>query len=126
MADYVPTSEILRASLFFAFKLKKSAAESHRMLVEAYGEYALSKSQCERWFKRFKSGNFDLSNEERGRPQKKFEDADLQALLDEDGAQTHHQLAEALQVTPQAISLRLKSMGKITMGEEKGHTDFAA
>jgi len=26
--------------------LKKTAAESHRMLVEAYGEHALGKSQC--------------------------------------------------------------------------------
>ena len=58
------------------------------MLVEAYGEHALGKSQCFNWFKKFKSGNFNVKKEERGRPPKKLEDAELQALLDEDDGQT--------------------------------------
>jgi len=32
----------LREALFFCFNLKKSAAESHRLLVEAYGEHKCS------------------------------------------------------------------------------------
>ena len=58
------------------------------MLVEAYDEHALGKSQCFEWFKKFRSGNFDVSNEERERPPKKFQDSELQALLDENDAQT--------------------------------------
>jgi len=54
------------------------------MLIEAYSEHALGKSQCFEWFKKFKSGDFDVRNEERGKPPKKFEDSELQALLDED------------------------------------------
>jgi len=38
--------------------------------------------------KKFKSGDFDVKNEERGKPSKKFEDSELQALLDEDDIQT--------------------------------------
>jgi len=45
-----------------------------------------------KWFKKFKSGDFDMRNEERGKPPKKFEDSKLQALLDEDDAQTQQQL----------------------------------
>jgi hypothetical protein len=51
------------------------------MLLEAFGEHALGKTQCFEWFKWFKSGDFVMRNEEGGRPPKKFEDADLQALL---------------------------------------------
>ena len=58
------------------------------MLVEAYGEHALGKTQCFKWFKKFKSGNFDVRNEDRGKPRKKFEDNELQALLYEDDTQT--------------------------------------
>ena len=36
------------------------------MLVETYDEHALGKSQCFEWFKKFRSGNFDVRNEERG------------------------------------------------------------
>ena len=41
------------------------------MLVEAYGEHALGKTQCLEWFKKFKSSNFDVRNEDRGKPPKK-------------------------------------------------------
>lgn len=40
------------------------------MFVEAYGRHALGKSQ---WFNKFKSGDFDVENEERGKPPTKFE-----------------------------------------------------
>lgn len=113
MSSFEPTNYDLRAALIFCFHLKKTAAESHRMLVEAYGERALGKSQCFEWFKKFKNGDFDVRNEERGRPPKKFEDADLEALLDEDNTQTQQQLADQLNVTREAISIRLKAMGKI-------------
>ena len=35
------------------------------MFVEAYGEHALGKSKCFEWFKKFRSDNFDVRNEER-------------------------------------------------------------
>jgi len=83
------------------------------LLQEAYGEHAPSKTTCEDWFKRFRSGDFNTKDKERsGRP-KTFEDVDLQALLDEDDTQTQHQLAEALNTTHQNVSKRLKAMGKI-------------
>lgn len=113
MTTFVPSSLDLRTSLIFCFHLKKTAAESHRMLVEAYGDHALGKSQCFEWFKKFKSGDFDVRNEERGRPPKKFEDGDLQGLLDEDDSQTQQQLADQLNVTREAVSMRLRAMGKV-------------
>ena len=53
-----------------------------------------------------------MRNEERRKSPKKFEDSELQALLDEDDAQTQQQLADQLNVTREAVSIRLKSMGK--------------
>ena len=58
----------------------------------------LAKHSAE-WFRKFKAGDFDIRNEERGRPGKKFEDAELQELLDEDATQTQQQLADRLNVT---------------------------
>ena len=54
-----------------------------------------------------------MRNEERGKPPKKFEESELQVLLDEDDAQTQQQLTDQLNVTREAVSIRLKSMGKI-------------
>ena len=71
MSSFVPTNYDLRTALVFCYHLKKTAAELHRMLVEAYGEHALVKTQCFKWFKKFQSGNFDVRNEDRGKPPKK-------------------------------------------------------
>jgi len=38
--------EQLREALLFCFNLKICAAESHRLLVAAYGEHALSQTTC--------------------------------------------------------------------------------
>jgi len=43
----------------------------------------------------------------------KNEDVELQALLDENNSQTQKQLAEQLSISQQAVSNRLREMGKI-------------
>ncbi|UYV66246.1 hypothetical protein LAZ67_4000972 [Cordylochernes scorpioides] len=98
-----PKSAHLREVLLFAFNWKKSATEAHRMLEEVYGDHALSKSQCYRWFKKFQSGDFELDNEPRGKPHQKFEDTELQALLDDDSTQTQEKLAKQLQVSQEHL-----------------------
>lgn len=117
MSNFVPTKRNLRESLLFCFHLKKSAAESLRLLFEAYGDYAPSISTCENWFRRFKSEDFDLEDKERPGQPKKFEDKEMEALLDEDQCQTLKELAETLNVTEMAVSKRLKSMGIIQKQE---------
>ena len=46
-------------SVKFLFRLKKTVAESYRLLREAFGEHSPSQDTCEWWFRRFKSGDFD-------------------------------------------------------------------
>ena len=51
---------------------KKTSVESHCILKELYGQPALSETTCRIWFRRFESGDFDLSNKYRVKPPKKF------------------------------------------------------
>ncbi|UYV65661.1 SETMAR [Cordylochernes scorpioides] len=85
----------------FLESCRKSATDGHRLLCEAYGKHALSIKSCEYWFRRFKSGDFDTRDKERGGRPIKFEDAELEALLDKDSSQTQEELAETLGVTQQ-------------------------
>jgi len=98
----------LRELLIYFFNLKKSAAEAHRLLVEAYGDAALSERSYREWFQKFKNGEFDVEDKERSG---RYEDAKLEALLDEDSCQTQKELALTLGVTQQTILYRLKSLG---------------
>ncbi|GFX43416.1 mariner Mos1 transposase [Trichonephila clavipes] len=93
MSNFMPSDHDLWTALIFCYPLKKNAAESLQMLLEAYGGNALSRAQCYREFEKFQNVDFDVKNEERGRPAKKFEDAELQALLNEDDGQTQEHLA---------------------------------
>lgn len=116
MSNFVPKKHHLRAALLFFYHQKKTAYEAHRLLVQTYGKHALGKTQCAVWFGKFKRGDFDIQNKLRGRPPKKFDDGDLQALLDEDDCQTQQQLADRLRVTRESISVRLKAMRKVHRG----------
>ena len=80
--------------LVHQFVSKKTAAECHSILVEVYGVHYLLETSCTDWFQRFKSGNFDLSNKDRGKTPEKLEDTELHALLDEDSTQTLKQLGK--------------------------------
>ena len=108
MSNFVPEKVFLRVVLLHYFNMKKTAAESHRIWVEVYGEHALAERTCQKWFARFKSGDFGLEDEERPGQPKKLEDEELEALLDEDCCQTQGEFAESLGVTKAAISKRLK------------------
>ena len=46
MSTFEPNKRHLRELSIYFFKLKKSAAEAYRLLVETYGEAALSERSC--------------------------------------------------------------------------------
>ena len=54
MSNFVPEKVFLRGVLLHYFNMKKTAAKSHRILVEVYGEHALAERTCQKWFARFK------------------------------------------------------------------------
>lgn len=108
-----PTKRHIREVLVYFFKINKTAYESHRLLVDAYGEYAPSTTMCKDWFKRFRNGDFDVEDKLRsGRP-KRFEDCDLKALIDADPSQSRAQLAATLGMCKSMISTRLDAMGVV-------------
>ncbi|GFW37436.1 mariner Mos1 transposase [Trichonephila clavipes] len=94
MSNFMPSDHDLQTALIFCYHLKNNAAESLQMLVETYGDNALSRAQCYMWFEQFQNGDFDVRNEELGRPSKNFKDAELQALLDEDDGQTRKNILQ--------------------------------
>ena len=111
MSEFIPKKQHLREVLLHYFILKKSAAETHRLLVNIYGEHAPSKTSRKEWFQWFNSGDFDVRDKEREGAPKKFEDAELQALLEEDSCLSLDRLAKELNVDRSTVGKRLHAMG---------------
>jgi hypothetical protein len=58
-----------RICIKFRFRLNKTAAETHLMLKEAFGDNAMSQSKLFLWYKRFKGGRTSVDDvEHSGRP----------------------------------------------------------
>ncbi|KAG5317326.1 MOS1T transposase, partial [Pseudoatta argentina] len=114
MSIFVPNKVYLRGILLHYFIKKKSAAEAHRILVQTYGDNALSDTTCRDWFRRFKNNDFQLEDKERSGAPKKFQDKELEQLLDEDPSQTLPELGKILQVAESTVLKRLKGIRAIT------------
>ena len=79
MSNLIVGKREMRTALLFCYRLKKTTA---------YGDNALSEKTCKDWFRLFKTGDFDVGDKERLGQPKMFQNTELQALLDENNAQT--------------------------------------
>ena len=109
MHTFVPNKVYLRGILLHYFIQNKSATETHKILVETYGGNALLDTTC----RRFKNNDFKLEDKERSGAPRKFEDKELEEILDEDQSQTLAELGKTLQVDESTVSKRLKVLGMI-------------
>jgi len=66
----VPQKEYLRGIFLHYFIQEKSAAKTHRILVETYGDYALLDTTYKDCFRGSKNNDFDVEVKERSGAEK--------------------------------------------------------
>lgn len=100
-----------RHLLFFAFHRGQKAVETARDICSVYGEGIIGESTAQKWFAKFKKGEFDLNDMPRaGRPSE-FDEELLKEHLKEDGRQTSRELAQKMNCDHQTILNHLHKMG---------------
>jgi len=112
MSEFIPKKQHLREVLLHYFILKKSAVETHRLLVDIYGEIdingdAPSKTSCKEWFRRFNSGDFDERDKEREGAPKDF--CRIASITREDSCLSLDRLAKKLNVDRSTVGKRLQA-----------------
>lgn len=106
------TSEI-RVVMKYEFHRGTTAAQTARNINDVFGIGITTKHTTSRWFKKFASGDFDLSNEPRGRPEAKVDNDQLKATIESDPSQSAHDLSVMFGVCKQTILTHLAQIGKV-------------
>nr|XP_043067479.1 histone-lysine N-methyltransferase SETMAR-like [Drosophila bipectinata] len=106
-------TEHYRHILLFYFRKGKNATQARKKLCDVYGEDALSERQCQRWFAKFREGDFSFEDAPRsGRPSAVNEDQ-IKALLKEKRRYTTRQMGEKLNVSHVTVQNHLKKIKRI-------------
>ncbi|EYC42682.1 hypothetical protein Y032_0522g2904 [Ancylostoma ceylanicum] len=91
----------------------EEAADATRNIIMVFGKGAASERTVCRWFKKFRSGDFNLENEPRGRPEVKVDNEELTAVVEADTPQTPRELAVRFGVSKQTMLDHLNRIGKV-------------
>ncbi|XP_064292196.1 histone-lysine N-methyltransferase SETMAR-like [Plodia interpunctella] len=97
----------------YEFHLDTSAAETARRVDDVYGSRIAKENTVHFWFQHFRSGNFDLQNKPRGRPETLVDNQELKAIVEADPSQTTSKLASGFGVSDKIILIHLKQNRKI-------------
>ncbi|XP_045453475.1 histone-lysine N-methyltransferase SETMAR-like [Melitaea cinxia] len=89
-----------------------NAAETARRFNNVNGCSVAKENTLSFWFQRFRSGNFDLQNKPRGRPETKVDNEELKAIVEADLSQTMSESAAGCGVNNKTVLIYLKQIGK--------------
>lgn len=103
----------IRHCILFAFNRGLSGAAAAKEICDVYGEDSTTKSTCDRWYTKFRSGDTSLTDQPRdGRPST-ISDGVLESLLAANPRQTTRELAEQLGCTHTTVENHLHALGKV-------------
>jgi len=106
-------NEHYRHILLYYFKKGKRAAEAHKKICGIYGDDALTERVCQKWFAKFRSGDFDVNDAPRsGRPTE-INSSDVKAIIDENPFQSVREIAATLNISHTSVENHLRQLGYV-------------
>jgi histone-lysine N-methyltransferase SETMAR len=107
--------ENLKYRVIFEYEFHRgtSASETARRINDVYGDGAAKENIVRFWFQRFRSGNFNLQNKPRGRPETNVDNEELRTILEVDPSQSTSELAVGCGVSDKTVLIHLKQSGKV-------------
>lgn len=104
----------IRHILLYEYNKHNNATTATKNICQVYGKSSISVSQSQRWFKKFRSGNYSLQDDARsGRPMGFNEDV-LKVTVEQNPSVTVKKLSKELHSPKSTIHRHLKSIGKVS------------
>lgn len=102
-----------RIVMEYEFRRGSTAAQTSRNMKDVFGDSAPNQSTISRWFTKFKSGDFDLDNMPRGRPDTKVNNDELKDVVERNTSQSTAELAAMFKVSIPTILEHLQQINKV-------------
>ena len=83
-----------RHILLFYFRRCKNAVQARKKLYGVYGEKSLTEPQCQNWFARFRSRDFDLKDALRSGCPTEVDGHKIKAMVENNRRSTTREIAE--------------------------------
>ncbi|GFT73497.1 planarian mariner-8 gene [Nephila pilipes] len=103
----------IRVLMKYEFHRGATARQAVANINSVFGIQVATNATVARWFKKFRSGDFDLSNEPRGRPRDKVDNDVLKATEEANSSQSARELSLMYNVSKQTILTHLAKIGNV-------------
>jgi len=108
----------IRHILLYEFNKGNNATESARNIKAVYGDRTISVSQCQRWFQKFRVGNYSLKDEPR--PGRSVElDENVLQTLKQNSIVIVEELTEKLGFGHLTIHRHQRAIGKVSKLDQR-------
>ena len=102
-----------RHILLYYFRKGKNAVQAGKKLYDVYGEKSLTERQCQNWFARFRSGDFNLKDAPRSERPTQVDDDKIKAMIKNNQRRTTPEIAEKLNISHAGVERYLKQLGYV-------------
>ena len=103
----------IRTIMKYEFLRGTTASQTARNINSVCGSSVTTQQTVSNWFAKFRTGNFNLTNEPRGRPESKVNNDELKVIVESDPSQSAYELSLKFGVSKQTILTHLAQIGKV-------------
>ena len=109
-----------RNILLFHFHKGKEAAQAHKEIYEVHGVNCLTECACQNLFKKFRSGDFSLKDDQRSGHSSQVDDDIMKAIIESNCHITVREIAKQLNVSHTTIKILTSSRINKMWSEVRG------
>ena len=99
--------------MLYYFKKSKNTAEIQKKICAVYGEGAATDRTCQKWFRKFRTGDFSLDDAPwSGRPVE-VESDQIETIIENNQCYTMQEIADILKISKSSVENHLLQLGYV-------------